>query len=102
MASGSMTAVLWGTWAWLLVAGCWLEQWGVSFNGITAGQGNLCLLCCVLLVHRYDQLHSNRFFTFRDYYEAGEEPEFVHMPSGTVGDAERTPHRTVVWAISSP
>jgi hypothetical protein len=32
----------------------------------------------------FDQLHSNASFTFRDYYEKGEEPEFTKLPSGTV------------------
>ena len=33
---------------------------------------------------RYDQTHSNRFFTFRDFYEEGEEPDFTNLKDGAV------------------
>ncbi|GAX80751.1 hypothetical protein CEUSTIGMA_g8186.t1 [Chlamydomonas eustigma] len=32
----------------------------------------------------YDQIHSRKFFTFRDYYEDGEEPAYKQMENGTV------------------
>lgn len=33
---------------------------------------------------RYDQVHSRKFFTFRDLWLEGEQPEFTKLPNGTV------------------
>eukprot|EP00955_Chlamydomonas_euryale_P059435 357392-Chlamydomonas_euryale.AAC.7 len=35
------------------------------------------------LTCRFDQIHSRKFFTFRDYYEEGDVPEFTRLPSGS-------------------
>ena len=37
-------------------------------------------------MNRYDQTHSNRFFTFRDFYEEGEAPDFTKLEDGQVRD----------------
>lgn len=33
---------------------------------------------------RFDQIHSQSFFTFRDFYEEGEVPEFTNMHKNSV------------------
>ncbi|KAG1677047.1 hypothetical protein FOA52_001217 [Chlamydomonas sp. UWO 241] len=33
--------------------------------------------------HWYDQIHSRRFYTFRDYYQAGEVPAYTALPADT-------------------